>query len=154
MAGKIDSGRYLGLDYGDKTVGVAVSDPLGVTAQPLETIHREKAAKLRRTFARIEELIVSLGVSKIILGMPYRMDHSEGTRTEKTLSFKEQLERRTGLPVILWDERLTTNAADRILTESGIRPEHRKEYVDEIAAAIILQGFLDRLAFDGAEDGE
>ena len=139
--------RVLGLDFGSKTTGVAVSDPLGFTAQGLETITREDENKLRRTCARIEELIREYQIETIVLGYPKNMNNTSGERVEKTLAFKEMLERRTGLSVVLWDERLTTVAADRHMMESGIRRENRKQYVDEIAAVFILQGYLDSLAF-------
>uniref|UniRef100_UPI004055C46A Holliday junction resolvase RuvX n=1 Tax=Agathobacter sp. TaxID=2021311 RepID=UPI004055C46A len=138
--------RILGLDFGTKTVGVAVSDELGITAQGLEIIRREKAAKLRQTLARIDELISGYGVEKIVLGYPKNMNNTEGERCERTKEFKEMLEKRTGLEVILWDERLTTVAADNAMMEMGIRREHRKDYVDEIAAIFILQGYLDFLS--------
>ena len=135
--------RILGLDYGARTVGIAISDGLQITAQGLEIVKRDRENKLRRTFVRIEELILEYGVEQLVFGFPKNMDNSIGERGEKTLAFKERLERRTGLPVVLWDERLTTVAADQAMTEAGIRFEKRKEYVDRIAAAIILQGYLD-----------
>ena len=135
--------RILGLDYGARTVGIAISDGLQITAQGLEIVKRDRENKLRRTFVRIEELILEYGVEQLVLGFPKNMDNSIGERGEKTLAFKERLERRTGLPVVLWDERLTTVAADQAMTEAGIRFEKRKEYVDRVAAAIILQGYLD-----------
>ncbi len=138
--------RILGLDYGSKTVGAAVSDPLGLTAQPLETIVRKEENKLRRTYARIEELIREYEVSVIVLGYPKNMNNTEGERVEKTLAFKAALERRTGLPVVLWDERLSTAASERILMEGGVRREDRKTYIDKLAASLILQGYLDRQA--------
>lgn len=137
--------RILGLDYGSKTVGVAVSDPLGLTAQPVETIWRKQENKLRRTLARIEELIAEYGVEKIVVGLPKNMNNTMGERAEKSLEFKETLEKRTGLPVVMWDERLTTAAAERMLMEAGVRREHRKEHLDSIAAVFILQGYLDSL---------
>lgn len=136
--------RIMGLDFGSKTVGVAVSDPLGITAQGLEIIRRKEENKLRRTYARIEELIVEYQVGEIVLGLPKNMNATEGERAELTREFKDSLERRTGLPVTLWDERLTTVAADRAMMEAGIRREQRKDYVDMIAASLILQGYLDR----------
>ena len=136
--------RILGLDYGSRTTGVAVSDPLGLTAQGLETIVRKDENKLRQTCARIEELIREYEVTEIVLGYPKNMNDTEGERVEKTLAFRDMLERRTGLPVTLWDERLTTVAAERVLMESGVRRENRKAVVDKIAAALILQGYLDR----------
>ena len=135
--------RIIGLDFGSKTVGVAISDPLFITAQGKEIIRRERENKLRQTLARIEELIQEYEVSEIVLGCPKNMDGSEGERVEKTNEFKADLERRTGLKVTLWDERLTTVAADKYMMEAGIRRENRKDYVDEIAAVFILQGFLD-----------
>ena len=130
--------RIMGLDYGSKTVGVAVSDPLGITAQGVETICRKDENKLRKTCARIEALIEEYQVTKIVLGLPKHMNNSEGIRVESTMEFKEKLERRTGLEVVMWDERLTTVAADRTMMEAGIRRENRKEYVDMIAATFIL----------------
>lgn len=135
--------RIIGLDFGSKTVGVAVSDELLITAQGVEIISRKSQSKLRQTLARIEELIQQYGVEKIVLGFPKNMNNTEGERCEKTLEFKEMLERRTGLEVVLWDERLTTVAADRTMMEAGIRRENRKQYVDQIAATFILQGYLD-----------
>lgn len=142
--------RVLGLDYGTKTVGVAVSDPLEITAQPLETIERKSAGKLRQTLARIEEIIEEYGaagqqekIEKIVLGYPKNMNNTEGDRCEATVSFKNDLERRTGLEVVLWDERLTTVEAERILMDSGVRRENRKTYIDKMAAAVILQNYLD-----------
>ena len=138
--------RILGLDFGTKTVGVAVSDELFITAQGVEIIRREKPSKLRQTLSKIEELIRQYNVEKIVLGYPKNMNNTEGERCERTKEFKEQLEKRTGLEVILWDERLTTVAADNAMIEMGIRRERRKEYVDEIAAIFILQGYLDFLS--------
>ena len=129
--------RILGLDFGSKTVGVAVSDALLITAQGVEIIRRKAPTKLRQTLARIEQLVSEYEVEKIVLGYPKNMNSTEGERCEKTKEFKEMLEKRCGLPVILWDERLTTVAADRSMMETGIRRENRKEYVDEIAAIFI-----------------
>ena len=135
--------RIIGLDFGSKTTGVAVSDPFGWTAQGVEIIRRKEENKLRKTLARIEELVKEYGASRIVLGLPKNMNNSLGDRAEKSLAFKEMLERRTGLPVVMWDERLTTVAADKAMMEAGIRRENRKEYVDKIAAVFILQGYLD-----------
>lgn len=137
--------RVLGLDYGSKTVGVAISDPLGLTAQGVETIWRKQENKLRQTLARIEELVKEYQVTQIVLGFPKNMNNTIGERAEKSLEFKEHLERRTGLPVIMWDERLTTVEANRTLMETGVRRENRKQYLDELAAVFILQGYLDSL---------
>ena len=135
--------RIMGLDFGSKTVGVAISDELLLTAQGIEIIRRKDENKLRQTLARIEELIVEYGVEEIVLGLPKNMNATEGIRVELTNEFKEKLERRTGLPVYTWDERLTTVAADKAMIEAGIRREKRKDYVDMIAATFILQGYLD-----------
>lgn len=135
--------RILGLDFGSRTVGVAVSDPLMITAQGVEIIRRKEENKLRQTLARIEELVREYEVGLIVLGLPKNMNNTLGDRVEKTLEFKESLIRRTGLEVIMWDERLTTVAADKAMMEAGIRRENRKEYVDMIAAELILQGYLD-----------
>ncbi len=146
MAAVTQKIRIMGLDFGSKTVGVAVSDPLGLTAQGVEIIRRTSENKLRRTLARIEELVKEYEVTCIVLGYPKNMNNTVGERAEKSLAFKEMLERRTGLPVVMWDERLTTVAANRTLIESGVRREDRKEYVDMIAAVYILQGYLDSRA--------
>ncbi len=137
--------RIIGLDFGSKTVGVAMSDELLITAQGVEIVRRKSPGKLRQTLARIEEIIAEYGAEKIVLGYPKNMNNTEGERCEKTLEFKEMLERRTSLPVILWDERLTTVSADQVMMESGIRREDRKKYVDRVAAEFILQGYLDSL---------
>lgn len=137
--------RIMGLDYGTKTVGVAISDALGLTAQGIETIERKEENKLRRTCARIEELIREYEVEKIVLGFPKHMNNDVGERAEKSLEFKAMLERRTGLEVVMWDERLTTVAAERTLIESKVRREDRKKYIDKIAAVFILQGYLNSL---------
>ena len=138
--------RILGLDFGSKTVGVAVSDGLLLTAQGVETIERKDENKLRKTCARIEELIREYEITEIVLGLPKNMNNTEGDRCEKTQEFKEMLEKRTGLEVVLWDERLTTVAADRAMMEGSIRREDRKNYVDKLAAVFILQGYLDFLS--------
>ncbi len=135
--------RIMGLDLGTKTVGVAISDALQLTAQGIEIIRRKDENKLRQTLARIESLILEYEVGEIVLGLPKHMNNDMGDRAQFSLEFKEKLERRTGLPVALWDERLTTVSADRIMMEAGVRREDRKEYVDKIAATIILQGYLD-----------
>ena len=136
-------GRVIGLDYGSKTVGVAVTDPLGLTAQPLETIVRKEENKLRKTLSRIEELIQEYDVKQIVLGLPLNMDQSESVRSALSEEFREKLERRTSLPVIMWDERLTSVMAEEIMDEVGIKRSEYKEYVDMIAAQIILQDYLD-----------
>lgn len=144
--------RILGLDLGSKTVGVAVSDPLGITAQGVEIIRRKSENKLRQTLARIEELVRQFDVEKIVLGFPKHMNNDIGERAEKSMEFGERLTQRTGLEVVLWDERLTTVAADRVLNEGGVRGAARKAVIDEIAAVFILQGYLDSLALRGTEE--
>jgi len=147
--------RILGLDYGTKTVGVAVSDALLLTASAVETITRKDANKLRKTLARIEQLIEMYEIDRIVLGYPKHMNNSSGIRCEETEMFKEMLERRTKLPVVLWDERLSTAAAERTLIEGQVRRENRKTYVDQLAAVFILQGYLDSLQISRqlSEDG-
>lgn len=137
--------RIMGLDYGSKTVGVAVSDALLLTAQGVETIERKDEGKLRKTCARIEALAAEYEVERIVLGLPKNMNNTEGERVEKTREFGAMLERRTGLPVDYWDERLTTVAAEQVLMESGVRRENRKAVIDKVAACLILQGYLDHL---------
>ncbi len=134
--------RILGLDYGSRTVGVAVSDPLGMTAQGLETITRREESKLRRTLARIETLISEYEIEMIVLGYPINMDDSVGERAKKTEIFRDMLVKRTGLPVALWDERLTTVEANDILIQSGVRRENRKKVIDKIAAVLILESYM------------
>lgn len=138
--------RLLGLDYGSVTVGVAVSDPLGMTAQALETITRDKENHLRSTMRRLEELASAYAVEGIVLGFPLNMDDTIGDRAQKTLAFKDQLEKRLQVPVFLCDERLTTVEADEVLQEMGVPKSERKKYIDKIAAAIILQGYLNERA--------
>lgn len=133
----------MGLDYGSKTVGVAISDALLITAQPVETIERTMENKLRKTLRRIEELCEANEVTEIVLGLPKHMNGDEGERAEKSVAFQAMLEARMGLPVTLWDERLTTMEAERILIASDVRRENRKKYIDKIAAAVILQSYLD-----------
>lgn len=141
--------RIMGLDYGSKTVGVAISDPLGITAQGIETICRKDENKLRRTCARIEKLISEYEVGQIVLGLPKHMNNDIGDRARRSMEFGEMLRRRTGLEVVMWDERLTTVAATQVLVESGVRREKRKKYVDKIAAVFILQGYLDSVGRAG-----
>ena len=135
--------RVIGLDYGTKTVGVAISDEMKLIAQPLVTIERKQANKLRQTYAAIEQIIAQQDVELIVLGYPKNMNNTEGERVEATKEFKEALERRTGLEVVLIDERLTTVEANRILEDTGVALSARKEHIDKMAAAIILQNYLD-----------
>ena len=139
--------RIMGLDYGSKTVGVAMSDPLGITAQAVETIWRKDENKLRKTCARIEELSSEYEVERIVLGLPKHMNNDLGERAQKALAFGEMVKRRTGLEVVMWDERLTTVEAERTLIENNVRRENRKQYIDKIAAVFILQGYLDSIGY-------
>ena len=135
----------MGLDFGSVTVGVAISDGLLLTAQGIEVIKRKEENKLRRTLARIEELVNEYEVSKIVLGLPKNMDNSEGERALKTRDFAAMLERRTGLEVVMWDERLTTVAAHNVMLEADMSRAKREKVVDKVAATFILQGYLDSL---------
>ena len=143
--------RIMGLDYGAKTVGVAISDEMLLTAQPVETIKRERAGKLRQTLARIETLMKEYDVEKVVIGLPKKLNNEEGDRCDKTKEFGDMVERRSGLEVVYQDERLTTVAADAVLAEGGVRKENRKEYIDKVAASIILQGYLDSISKDDKE---
>lgn len=134
--------RIMGLDFGSKTVGVALTDDLLMTAQPVETIKRESENKLRRTLARIEEIIAANDVGEIVVGLPLNMDDTVGERAEKSIAFAQKLESRTGLPVHMQDERLSTEAAKETLTEMGVKGADLKQYVDKIAAAYILEDYL------------
>lgn len=140
-------GRILGLDFGSKTTGTALSDPLKTIASPLETIKRDKEGKLRPTLRRIVEIAVQNDVELIVLGEPLNMDDTRGERAEKSAEFKKMLEHRLemdglNIPVVLWDERLSTVGADEILEESGIVSSERKQYIDKIAAALILEDYM------------
>ena len=137
--------RIMGLDYGSKTVGVAISDSLGLTAQPVETITRESEGKLRKTCSRIETLISDNDIELIVLGRPVRMDGSVGERVLRCEDFKVMIERRTGVKTVWQDERLTTVAADEILSDSGVKKEDRKKYIDSVAASIILKEYMDHM---------
>ena len=134
--------RILGLDYGTKTVGVAISDDLLITARALEIIRRDEASKIRPTLRRIEEIISEYSVTKIILGLPLNMDMSMSEMASCTLSFKEKIEKRTGLPVIMWDERLSSIEAEEVMRLNGIAAKDFKKYVDMVAAKIILESYL------------
>jgi putative Holliday junction resolvase len=148
--------RIMGLDYGSVTVGVSISDELLITAQGIETIHRKQENKLRQTLARIEELIKEYDVGRIVLGYPKNMNNTIGERAIKSEEFAEKLRKRTGLEVILWDERLTTVAAHQILDLGDVKVKDRKKVVDKIAAVLILQGYLDLLSQqkENQEDSE
>ena len=134
--------RIMGLDFGSKTVGVAISDALLLTAQGIEIIRRKEENKLRQTLARIEELIVEYEVKEIVLGLPMHMNATEGVRVELTYEFKEKLERRTGLPVTFWDERLTTVSAHKALNVTNTRGKDRKSVIDAVSAVMILEDYM------------
>ena len=138
--------RFMGLDYGNVHVGVALSDELGMTAYPLEVIKRKDSNKLRKTFARIEEIAREYKVDKIIIGLPLNMDDSESEISKTVIDFSENIKRRTGLPVELWDERLSTLEATDILKEAGIKVQDRKTYIDKIAASFILRRYMEENA--------
>jgi len=133
--------RIMGLDLGDKTIGVAVSDPLGWTAQTVEVIRRgdSTAGEIKR----LRELIDHYGVEMILLGLPKNMDGTVGERGQKSIEYSDLMVRELGLPVELWDERLSTVAAERVLLEADMSRAKRKKNIDKMAAAIILQGYLD-----------
>lgn len=132
--------RVLGLDVGDKTIGVAVSDELGWTAQGVETIKRQSKEK---DFARLHELIAHYQVGAIVVGLPKNMNGTIGPRAEMCQAFGKLLEERTSLPVHMWDERLTTMAAERMLISADVSRQKRKTVIDKMAATLILQGYLD-----------
>lgn len=143
--------RMLGLDVGDRTIGVSVSDPTGLIASPVETIKKESN---KQSIARIVELIIETTSEKLVIGLPKNMNGTIGPQGEKTLTFVKQLEKKLKyserlkdkeIEIIMWDERLTTKAAERTLIESDMRREKRKEVIDQLAAVYILQGYLDHI---------
>ena len=134
-------GRVLGLDVGSKTIGMAVSDPLGITAQGLTTYRRRNK---RLDFEELARVIEKYEVSEIVVGYPLRMTGAEGTQAQKMQGFAEELRRRSQLPVHLWDERLTSAEANRLLRETDMSIRRRGEVVDRIAAVLILQSWMDR----------
>ncbi len=138
--------KILGLDYGSKTVGVAISDELGLIASGVETITRDNEISIKKTIKRLEEIIKENNVKKIVLGYPKNMDGSEGERCQKTAEFKARLERNfKKVEVVLWDERLSTKFVTNILIESKVNKKEHKKVVDKMAAMYILQGYLDSL---------
>ena len=142
--------RVMGLDYGSKTMGVAISDELMMIATGLEIIRRDSEKKIRKTLIRIDELIAEYNIGKIVLGLPKNMNNTLGERAEACKDFADKLERRTGIPVVMWDERLSTVSAEHVLIESGVRRENRKAVIDKIAACVILQSYLDYIANNNA----
>ncbi|EAD1867202.1 Holliday junction resolvase RuvX [Listeria monocytogenes] len=134
--------RIVGLDVGSKTVGVAISDPLGWTAQGVETIQIDENRK-QFGYDRVKELVLEYEVEKVVVGLPKNMNNTIGPRAESSKIYAEVLESRIGLPVVLWDERLTTSAAERTLIEADVSRKKRKEVIDKLAAVMILQSYLD-----------
>ncbi len=143
-------GPLMGLDLGTKTIGVAVSDGLRMTATALETVRR---AKFSADAARLEEIIAGRGIGAIVLGLPRNMDGSEGPRCQSTRAFARNLAARIAQPIAFWDERLSTVAAERALLEADSSRKRRSEVIDKVAAAYILQGALNRLAVLGGGPG-
>lgn len=137
--------RILGLDYGSKTTGVAISDPFGMIAQGVEIIRRTDENNIKPTLNRILELCMEYKVDKIVLGLPKNMNNTIGERGEKTQAFKQKLENKTRLEVILWDERLSTVAAENVLLEADMSRKKRKQVIDKMAAMVILQNYLDTI---------
>ncbi|EAD8641276.1 Holliday junction resolvase RuvX [Listeria monocytogenes] len=134
--------RIMGLDVGSKTVGVAISDPLGWTAQGVETIQIDENRK-QFGYDRVKELVLEYEVEKVVVGLPKNMNNTIGPRAESSKIYAEVLEARICLPVVLWDERLTTSAAERTLIEADVSRKKRKEVIDKLAAVMILQSYLD-----------
>lgn len=135
--------KTLALDVGDKTIGVAVSDPLGIAAHPVETVRR---TSLERDIARIRTLLAENAAGRIVVGLPRMLDGSLGVQAEKVGAFVQALEELVDVPVITWDERFSTVAAERALIQSGLTRKKRKGVVDQVAAVFFLQGYLDHLA--------
>ncbi len=134
--------RILGLDYGSKTVGVAMTDALGMTVQPYKTIQRDRESKLRQTLSEIAEIVEQYQIGKIVMGLPLNMDDTEGDRAAKTRDFAEKLKLRVAVPIEFTDERLTTMEAEEILDQSGIPRSEQKKVIDQVAAQLILEQYL------------
>jgi len=141
MAETTPVGRVLALDYGSRRIGVAVSDPLGLTAQPLPAIPREGD---RKDIAGIGRLAAGMGVTSVVVGLPLLMNGDEGPQAARARAFGERLSAELSLPLTMWDERLTTVQSERHLIDSGVRRERRKEIRDSLSAMFLLQSFLDR----------
>ncbi len=139
-------GALMGLDFGEKTIGVAVSDRMRSVASPLETVRR---AKFTTDAGRLMEIAVAREIAGVVIGLPLNMDGSEGPRCQSTRAFARNLERLTPLPIAFWDERLSTVAAERALLEADTSRKRRGEVIDHVAAGVILQGALDRLRYLG-----
>nr|WP_294573125.1 Holliday junction resolvase RuvX [uncultured Romboutsia sp.] len=134
-------GRIMGLDIGDKTIGVAVSDLMGLTAQGVKTVKR---VGKKKDIEALKEIIKERQVNKIVSGLPKNMNGTLGPQGEKVIKFCELLEEETGIKIEYWDERLSTVAAEKTLIQGNVRRENRKCVIDMVAAVIILQGYLDR----------
>ena len=134
--------RILGLDYGSKTVGVAMTDALGMTVQPYKTIQRDRESKLRQTLSEIAEIVEQYQIKKIVMELPLNMDDTEGDRAAKTRDFAEKLKLRVAVPIEFTDERLTTMEAEEILDQSGIPRSEQKKVIDQVAAQLILEQYL------------
>ena len=134
--------RILGLDYGSKTVGVAMTDALGMTVQPYKTIQRDRESKLRQTLSEIAEIVEQYQIEKIVMGLPLNMDDTEGDRAAKTRDFAEKLKLRVAVPIEFTDDRLTTMEAEEILDQSGIPRSEQKKVIDQVAAQLILEQYL------------
>lgn len=134
--------RILGLDYGSKTVGIAMTDALGMTVQPYKTIQRDRESKLRQTLSEIAEIVEQYRIEKIVMGLPLNMDDTEGDRAAKTRDFAEKLKLRVAVPIEFTDERLTTMEAEEILDQSGIPRSEQKKVIDQVAAQLILEQYL------------
>lgn len=134
--------RILGLDYGSKTVGVAMTDALGMTVQPYKTIQRDRESKLRQTLSEIAEIVEQYQIKKIVMGLPLNMDDTEGDRAAKTRDFAEKLKLRVAVPIEFTDERLTTMEAEEILDQSGIPRSEQKKVIDQVAAQLILEQYM------------
>ncbi len=145
--------RWMGLDVGDKTIGVAISDALGLTAQGITTVRRQSWAA---DLSALKELAIEREVTGMVVGLPLNMDGSEGPRAEKSRAFAERASEALGLPAELWDERLSTAEVQRMLISANVSRARRKEVVDKLAAQVILQGFLEahRSAPDPQREGE
>ena len=143
----VSAGRVMGLDVGSRRIGIAVSDPLGITAQGLETLQRSTK---RRDFEHLQRVIQEYDVREIVVGLPLRMSGEEGIQSDKMLVFAEELRKRFRLPVHLWDERLTSVEANRLLRETDLSIEKRGKAVDRMAAILILQGWMERRRASGS----
>jgi putative Holliday junction resolvase len=140
--------RILGLDVGDKRIGVAVSDELGFAAHPVDTLQRRSRSA---DLARIEERVREFDVRKIVVGLPVNMDGSSGPQAESVLEFIQSIRSKIpGVQVETWDERLTTRAAERLLVDADLSRRKRKGKIDRVASVLILQGYLDSLPRDAA----